>query len=279
MLDFNIECNGISGYGLNEEGFGYCWSGARASVGIRRGRYCFGVKVISEQPVDINDTAPDQRHLCRLGVSRGDDSVGGLGESSHSFGYGGTGKFSNAGRFLNFGERFGVGDTVVCCIDLESKPLASIGFSKNGRWLGTAFQFDAGPLGLGVVDSPLRDSQPWESALFPHVLLKNVVVQMQFSVEDGLVPQEGFRPWALAIADGNTVMGPTFSDSGDCEVIMMVGLLASGKTTWAEKWVKDHPEKRYVLLGTNLILDQMKVSSLPACPFVVVIFFPSVVFA
>ncbi|KAL5151281.1 Heterogeneous nuclear ribonucleoprotein U-like protein 1 [Glycine soja] len=43
---------------------------------------------------------------------------------------------------------------------------------------------------------------------------------------------------------------------------MMVGLPASGKTTWAEKWVKDHPEKRYVLLGTNSILDQMKVPGL-----------------
>lgn len=40
---------------------------------------------------------------------------------------------------------------------------------------------------------------------------------------------------------------------------MMVGLPASGKTTWAEKWVKHHPEKHYILLGTNLILEQMKV--------------------
>ncbi|TKY71624.1 Heterogeneous nuclear ribonucleoprotein U protein 1 [Spatholobus suberectus] len=58
------------------------------------------------------------------------------------------------------------------------------------------------------------------------------------------------------------VMGPIFTDPRDCEVIMMVGLPASGKTTWAEKWVKDHPEKRYVLLGTNLILDQMRVPGL-----------------
>lgn len=54
-------------------------------------------------------------------------------------------------------------------------------------------------------------------------------------------------------------MGPSFSDVCNCELIMMVGLPASGKTTWAERWVKDHPEKRYILLGTNLALDQMKV--------------------
>ncbi|KAL2341957.1 hypothetical protein Fmac_009897 [Flemingia macrophylla] len=257
-LDFNIDCNGVVGYGLHEEGFAYCWSGARANMGITKGRYCFGCKIVSAQSVDMDDTAPQLQHVCRLGVSRGDDTVGNLGESKHSFGYGGTGKFSNCGRFLNFGDKFGVGDTIVCCIDLESKPLASIGFSKNGKWLGVATQFDV--LCLGVGDSPTGNLK-WNSALFPHVLLKNVVVQMQFSVEDGLLPEQGFKPWALAVEDRNVIMGPTFSDRRDCEVIMMVGLPASGKTTWAEKWVKDHPEKRYVLLGTNLILDQMKVSA------------------
>ncbi|KAK2393438.1 heterogeneous nuclear ribonucleoprotein U protein [Trifolium repens] len=257
-LDFNIECNGVVGYGLNEEGFGYCWSGARATVGITKGRYCFGCIVVSSQRVDTDDTALDQRNLCRLGVSRGDDAVGALGETKNSFGFGGTGKFSNSGNFLKFGDRFGVGDTIVCCIDLESKPFGSIGFLKNGKWLGTAFQFDVDTLGFGVVDS----HSPWRLALFPHVLLKNVVVQMQFSVEQGLVPREGFRPWALAVADGNAVMGPSLSDPKDCELVMLVGLPASGKTTWAEKWVKEHPEKRYVLLGTNLILEQMKVPGL-----------------
>lgn len=261
LLDFTIGGNGILGSALHEQGFAYCWSGARANVGITSGKYCFGCKVVSAQPVDMEDTVPDQQHVCRLGISRGDDMVGNLGESKHSFGYGGTGKFSNAGKFSDYGEKFGIGDTIVCCIDLESKPLASIGFSKNGKWLGTAVHFDAGPSGLAVVDSPPK-ALPWESALFPHVLLKNVVVQMQFSVEDGLVPEEGFKPWASAIEERNLIMGPTFSEPRDCEVIMMVGLPASGKTTWAEKWIKDHPEKRYVLLGTNLVLDQMKVDLL-----------------
>lgn len=256
--DFNIEGNGLQGSALHEQGFAYCWSGARANVGITRGKYCFGCKIISMQPVDMVDTAPDQQHVCRVGISRGDDNVGNLGETEHSFGFGGTGKFSSSGKFLDYGEKFGLGDTIVCAVNLEDKPLASIGFSKNGKWLGTAKKIDAGLSGLGVVDSPTRKLQ-WESALYPHVLLKNVVVELQFSVEEGLVPEEDYKPWASAVEDGSAIMGPAISKPGDCELMMMVGLPASGKSTWAEKWMKEHPENRYVLLGTNLALDQMKV--------------------
>ncbi|KAL3596333.1 hypothetical protein D5086_007970 [Populus alba] len=77
-------------------------------------------------------------------------------------------------------------------------------------------------------------------------------------VEDGLVPEQGCKPWASALDDGNAIMGHNSSDISDCEVMMMVGLPASGKTTWAEKWTEEYPEKRFVLLGRNLILDEMK---------------------
>ncbi|KAF6163313.1 hypothetical protein GIB67_025177, partial [Kingdonia uniflora] len=263
-LDFDIEPSGIQGQGLVEKGFAYCWSGSRANVGIRGGgKYCFGCKIIRNQEVEMEDVPLDQRHLCRIGVSRGDDMVGNLGETEHSFGFGGTGKFSSGGKFLEYGEKFGVGDTIVCAVNLESKPFGSVGFCKNGKWLGVAKEFDAeaGSKGLGVVNCALRELQ-WESALFPHILLKNIVVQVQFSVQDGLVPVEGYKPWNCVFGDENVAMGPTFSKVQDCEVLMMVGLPASGKTFWAEKWVKEHPEKRYVLLGTNLALDHMKVPGL-----------------
>ncbi|PIA55001.1 hypothetical protein AQUCO_00800022v1 [Aquilegia coerulea] len=245
---------------LHEQGFAYCWS-IRANVGIKGGKYMFSFKVIATQPVQMEDTPPEQQHVCRVGISRGDDIVSNLGETAHTFGHGGTGKFSSSGKFSNHGKTFGVGDTIACMVDLESKPLASVGFSKNRKCLGIAKEFDTGPNGLGVMDSPLRDRE-WEAGIFPHVLLKNVVVELQFSVEDGLVLEGGYKAWNCEVEDGNAVMGLLFSDTKDCEIVMMVGLPASGKTTWAEKWVKEHPEKRYLLLGTNLALDQMKVPGL-----------------
>ncbi|GAB4831134.1 hypothetical protein Ancab_005143 [Ancistrocladus abbreviatus] len=215
----------LLGHALCEQGFAYCWSGARANVGISGGKYCFGCKIISDQPLDMEDTPSSELHVCRVGISRGDDAVGSLGETEHSYGFGGTGTFSNARRFSDYGEKFGVGDKIVCIVDLER----------------IASHFDAGPNGLALRNLQIRERQG-ESAVFPHVLLKNVVVQMQFSIEDGLVPEIGYKPWACAIEDQNAIVGPTFSDPTTCEVIMMVGLPASGKTTWAEQWVKEHPE-------------------------------------
>ncbi len=51
--------------------------------------------------------------------------------------------------------------------------------------------------------------------------------------------------------------GPASTE--ECEVLMMVGLPAAGKTTWAEKHCRQNPDKRYTVLGTNVILDKMKV--------------------
>ena len=39
----------------------------------------------------------------------------------------------------------------------------------------------------------------------------------------------------------------------------MVGLPGSGKTTWAIEACKLHADKKYYILGTNLIMDKMKV--------------------
>ena len=113
---------------------------------------------------------------CIVAIFRGDNNVGSLGKTDHSIGFGGMGILSVVGEFFNFGEKFGIGDTIVCAVNLEDKSLACIGFYKNGKWMGTRNLVDVGSSALGVVDSTTRMLQ-CESALFPRVLLKNVVVQ------------------------------------------------------------------------------------------------------
>lgn len=52
----------------------------------------------------------------------------------------------------------------------------------------------------------------------------------------------------------------------DCEVIMMIGLPGAGKSHWALQRAKEHPEKRYTLLGTKYLLERMKIAGQPRKP-------------
>lgn len=47
------------------------------------------------------------------------------------------------------------------------------------------------------------------------------------------------------------------------QIIMIVGLPGAGKTTWALKMAKEHPEKRYNIIGTDTLIDKMRVMGLP----------------
>ena len=40
---------------------------------------------------------------------------------------------------------------------------------------------------------------------------------------------------------------------------MLVGLPGAGKTFWAEKFAKENEEKNYNILGTNNLIEKMKV--------------------
>ena len=42
---------------------------------------------------------------------------------------------------------------------------------------------------------------------------------------------------------------------------MMIGLPGAGKTFWAEKFAKENAEKNYNILGTNNLIEKMKVGS------------------
>ena len=249
-LDFVIEhpeC--LIGSTQTLECFSQIWSGCRATHGARGGKVCYEVLVLENTQVSAKATTPVQlQHLLRVGWSAVSQTYD-LGDEACSYGYGGTGKSSQGGRFVNYGQPFGVGDVITCYLDLDG-PQRSISFAKNGHHLGTCF-----PLAPDVVHRA--------GALFPHILCKNVKVRCNFGRSRPAFPiLHGYR--FLEDADRQVVergpVGP--KDFGGCEVIMMVGLPASGKTTWANNMVARHPEKRYNVLGTNNIMDKMKVMGL-----------------
>uniref|UniRef100_A0A6I8P6L3 Heteroous nuclear ribonucleoprotein U like 1 n=1 Tax=Ornithorhynchus anatinus TaxID=9258 RepID=A0A6I8P6L3_ORNAN len=248
-LHFKVARDRCSGYPLTIEGFAYLWSGARASYGVQRGRVCFEMKINEEISVKHLPASEPDPHVVRIGWSLDSCSTQ-LGEEAFSYGYGGTGKKSTNCKFENYGETFAENDVIGCFVDFECGNDVEMSFTKNGKWLGIAYR--------------LRKETLGGRALFPHVLVKNCAIEFNFGQRDTTycpVPP-GFT-FIQHLPLGERVRGAVGPKSkAECEILMMVGLPAAGKTTWAAKHAAAHPAKKYNILGTNSIMDKMRVMGL-----------------
>lgn len=88
-----------------------------------------------------------------------------MGTDKFGWGYGGTGKKSNSKQFDNYGEAFGMNDTIGCLLDLDK---GEIKFFKNGVDLGTAFTL------VG---------QQKTQTFYPAVVLKNAEMSFNFGAQ------------------------------------------------------------------------------------------------
>lgn len=148
------------------------WFGARASHGVRSGKYYY--------EVSITGTG-----VCRVGWSTTSAHLE-LGRDTYGYGYGGSGKRSNDNKFEAYGEKFGNSDTIGCYLDWDER---TISYSKNGTHLGIAFKISDAITG---------------SALFPAFAVQNSSLTTNFSgnipfrsfVQDTL--HEGFITLSLA---------------------------------------------------------------------------------
>ena len=90
--------------------------------------------------------------------------------------------------------------------------------------------------------------------------MKNVTADVNFGQEAAWAKAPvGFTPLSKA-SSADTLAGPTPNGGG--EVVMLVGLPASGKTYWSERVLDSEPEMHWNVLGTNQLLERMKVSKL-----------------
>ncbi|XP_055799325.1 heterogeneous nuclear ribonucleoprotein U-like protein 1 isoform X2 [Salvelinus fontinalis] len=248
-LHFKVSRDRYSGYPLTIEGFAYLWSGARASYGVNKGRVCFEMKINEEISVKHLPSSEPDPHVVRIGWSL-DTCNTQLGEEPFSYGYGGTGKKSSKCKFEDYGEKFGENDVLGCYIDFNSGEEVEMAFSKNGKWLDVAFRVPREELA--------------ERPLFPHVLVKNCAIEFNFGQkEEPFFPLPEGYTFIQNVPLENRMRGTIGpATKADCELLMMVGLPASGKTTWALKHAEEHPAKKYNILGTNAIMEKMKVMGL-----------------
>ncbi|XP_033215687.1 heterogeneous nuclear ribonucleoprotein U-like protein 2 isoform X2 [Belonocnema kinseyi] len=232
---------------MYSDGFGYVWAGARATYGFKTGKVFYEVKISENCPITLQDE--ENPYVLRAGWSAVGTSMQ-LGEEPFSYGFDGTGKKSTNNEFSDYGETFSKDDIVGCYLDLSSDNV-EISYTINGNNLGPAFTISKEELG--------------DRALFPHILTKNSTFVCNFGQEE---------PWRSSTLEGYTfvakvdlndrVLGPQRPvKRDDCEILMLCGLPGAGKTTWAIKYAAEHPEKMYNILGTNTLIEKMKVMGLP----------------
>lgn len=238
----------LSAQPLTMQGFGYVWHGVRATYGFTHGRVFYEAKVEDYLPVPQLEEEEQHPHVLRVGWSVNDAGLT-LGEDPLSYGYGGTGKASTNLRFKDYGKQFGKGDVVGCFLDLEAEPIV-MSFTVNGEHQGIAYEIHHADLG--------------DQALFPHVVTKNASFKVNFGTEGPwFEPLTGYT-FAGHVPLEERVLGSQNPEKReDAEVIMMVGLPAAGKTTWVEQYCKENVDKKYNVLGTNFLIDKMKVNGLP----------------
>ena len=55
-LYFKINPDGLGGCNLSDHGFAYLWAAARATWGVKGGKYCYEVRIEENLEVDLPDT-------------------------------------------------------------------------------------------------------------------------------------------------------------------------------------------------------------------------------
>ncbi|XP_014282216.1 heterogeneous nuclear ribonucleoprotein U-like protein 1 isoform X2 [Halyomorpha halys] len=232
---------------LSDAGFGYIWAGVRGTYGYTKGHLVYQVKLTEFCDISHLEREPNPNVL-RVGWSALGTSMQ-LGEEPLSYGYGGTGKVSVNCKFLDYGSTFGLNDVVTSYLDFNEDAII-ISYAVNDNFLGEAFR--------------LHENDIKGRALAPHLLTKNVRFEVNFGQVEPWFPIKNGYTFINQIPVDECVAGPRKPEKkSDCEMIMMCGLPGCGKTYWANKHCAANPDKLYNVLGTNALIDKMKVMGLP----------------
>lgn len=231
--------------------FARIWAGARATHGYTTDKVCFQVKIL--ELLDVSDCIYIKRevlpHQIRIGWSSFDTTLQ-LGEDPTSYAIDSSGKAFENCKYRNYGRQFNKKNEVITAyLDFTGENV-DISFALNNTDLGTAFSV------------PKEGIQG--KALAPHILTKNIKFEVNFGQ---VAPWGTIKPDFQFVSDiplQHRTRGPRAPPSREeCEVILVCGLPAAGKTHWSTEYAKKNPEKRYTIISINALAEKMKINGVP----------------
>ena len=212
------------------------------------------------------------------------------GEFNDSFAYTSNGKkmckFNDKFSDDDYGESFDQSDVIGCYIDFgddNEENLIRISFTKNGDDYGQAFEF----------------SNNNSTEFYPHILVKNVKFECNFGQivntkhlyfffvlsirgilfffsikENSWSEIKSDYIFAQKIPLSNRIRCvESIPEKADCQVILLSGLIGSGKTTWAEKYIEENSNRNFNLLNIEHVLSKMAVCFQNVLNFKTIVFY------
>lgn len=244
---------------LADGGMQYLIAGARANVGVKKGRYMFEVKALQSLNSGTSEGGGDYGKgkrgkggsapgsmVVRIGFSTAGSSLV-LGDIEESICFDNDGNmFTGKSRTRN-GQSFskGMAMAVVLNLDSSSPHANTISLFKNG---------------LRVTQPrPLPESLVGKT-LFPHVAFRNAVVQVNFGPSP-LQPLPFKCKTVQGAAPGDVeVVKSSPPKDGKYEVVFPVGFPDEGTFDWLDMWLEDKPD--YTELSDRKVIEWAKASGL-----------------
>eukprot|EP00416_Gambierdiscus_australes_P023110 CAMPEP_0171071894 /NCGR_PEP_ID=MMETSP0766_2-20121228/10555_1 /TAXON_ID=439317 /ORGANISM="Gambierdiscus australes, Strain CAWD 149" /LENGTH=864 /DNA_ID=CAMNT_0011528447 /DNA_START=47 /DNA_END=2638 /DNA_ORIENTATION=- len=228
---------------LGEGGFQYLLAGARATVGMKAGRYVTEVKIAeSLNPSEAQGSQgriPQPRQLVRVGVSVSGSSLF-LSDSPDSVCFDSEGYFVYEKTRKKVSQKFTRDQVVALLVNLDPK-------SPNANTISLFRD------GTRIAEPQPIPEQLQGKALFPTVTYKNVSLQVNFGpIATAPLPFKCPMLASAAKKDVEVVTAPEPKD-GKWEVLMPVGLPEQGFFDWVDTFAEKHPD--FVELSDRKILE------------------------
>eukprot|EP00931_Biecheleriopsis_adriatica_P121965 TRINITY_DN969_c0_g3_i1.p1 TRINITY_DN969_c0_g3~~TRINITY_DN969_c0_g3_i1.p1 ORF type:complete len:866 (-),score=253.14 TRINITY_DN969_c0_g3_i1:81-2606(-) len=216
---------------MTEGGMQYLIAGARASLGMKAGRYMYEVRIIealnpSESTQGAGGRSPAPRQLVRLGFSAAGSALV-LGDSEDSAYFDSEGNF-NAGKVKRkFAQNFTRDQVIGVLLNLDPE-------SPN------AYTMSLFRDGVRIAQPQKIPESLQGKVLFPHICFRNVTVQVNMGPT--LLKELPFKCRTMkGAAAADVVENRVVPKGGKYDVILPVGMPDEGTFAWLDTFLEANP--------------------------------------